>query len=67
MKPRAFRSDLFVVRAECVVSEDGERTVDTSIDLFDDKTSADDIKRYGQWLIKAAKWLKEEKSDAKSV
>jgi len=63
VKPRAFRSELFKVRAECVVSGDGERTVDTSIDLFDDKTSADDIKRYGQWLIKASKWLKE-KSDA---
>lgn len=63
MKPRAFKSDVFPVRAECVVSEDGERTVDTSIDLFDDKTTADDLKRYGQWLIKAAKWLKE-KSDA---
>jgi hypothetical protein len=50
---------VFVVRASCVVGDDGERTVDTSIDLFDDKTSADDIKRYGQWLIKASKWLKE--------
>jgi len=66
MKPRAFKSDVFVVRAECVVSEDGERTVDTSIDLFDDATTADDLKRYGQWLIKASKWLKE-KSNAKSV
>jgi hypothetical protein len=62
MKPRAFRSDVFVVRAECVISEDGERTVDTSIDLFDDATTADDLKRYGQWLIKASKWLKEKNS-----
>lgn len=66
MKPRAFKSDLFVVRAECVVGEDGERAVDTSIDLFDDATTADDLKRYGQWLIKASKWLKEKQS-AKSV
>ena len=63
MKPRDFRSELFVVRASCVVGEDGERTVDTAIDLFDDKTSADDIKRYGQWLIKASKWLKEKKCE----
>ena len=66
MKPRAFRADSFQVRAECVISEDGERTVDTSIDLFDDATTADDLKRYGQWLIKASKWLKENQ-DAKSV
>ena len=66
MKPRAFRSDVFVVRAECVVSEDGERTVDTSIDLFDDRTTADDLRRYGEWLIKASKWLKEKQS-AKSA
>ena len=62
MKPRAFKSDLFAVRAECVISEDGERTVDTSIDLFDDATTADDITRYGQWLIKASKWLKEKQN-----
>lgn len=61
MKPRDFKSDLFVVRASCVVCEDGQRCVDTSIDLYDDKTTADEIKRYGQWLIKASKWLKEEK------
>ena len=66
MKPRAFKSYTFVVRGECVTGVDGEKIVDTSIDLFDDKTTADDLKRYGQWLIKASKWLKE-KSDAKSV
>lgn len=62
MKPRAFKAESFQVRAECVISEDGERTVDTSIDLFDDATTADDLKRYGQWLIKASKWLKEKNS-----
>lgn len=64
MKPRAFRSSTFTVRGECVTGVDGEKIVDTSIDLFDDKTTADDLKRYGQWLIKASKWLKE-KSDAR--
>ena len=66
MKPRKFNSPAISARAECVIGVDGEKIVDTSIDLFDDKTTADDLKRYGQWLIKASKWLKE-KSDAKSV
>jgi hypothetical protein len=62
MKPRDFRSDVIAVRGSCVV-QDGERCVDTRIDLYDDKTTAEDLKRYGQWLIKASKWLKETKRE----
>lgn len=56
MKPRRFSSDH--ARAECVVTVDGEKIVDTSIDMYDDKTSADELVRYAKWLLKAAKWLK---------
>jgi len=62
MKPRKFNSPTISARAECVIGVDGERIVDTSIELFDDATTADELKRYGQWLIKASKWLKEKKS-----
>lgn len=58
MKPRSFTSDSISARAVCVVGEDGEKVVDTSIDLYDDKTSADELIRYAKWLLRAAKWLK---------
>lgn len=36
---------------------DGEKIVDTSCDFYDGKTSADELRRYAAWLVKAAKWL----------
>lgn len=55
-KPREFKSDVLSVRAVCGTEGDG-RVVDTRIDLYDDKTSASELKRYAKWLLKAAKWL----------
>lgn len=55
-KPREFKSETLSVRASC--SFEGEnRVVDTRIDLYDDKTSAAELKRYAKWLLKAAKWI----------
>ena len=55
-KPREFRSEKLAIRAECVVVE-GERIIDTSLSLFDDATCAADLKRYSQWLVRAAAWV----------
>lgn len=55
-KPREFKSDTLSVRATC--SEvDGERVVDTRIDLFDGKHSASELRRYAKWLVRASRWV----------
>ena len=64
MKPRDFKSEFFTARGACVVV-DGQKVVDVSIDVYDDRASAGEFLRYGQWMIKAAKWLKETASVAR--
>lgn len=55
-KPRKFRRT-FVQRAECVVDDDGDKIVDFSVDLFDGRESAKDLRSLSDWLLKAAAWL----------
>jgi hypothetical protein len=61
-KPRRLRKP-FISRCECTESEDGERIVDLSVDFFDGRHSAKDLKQLSDWLKKAASWLTE-KSEA---
>ena len=60
-KPRRFSDGR--ARGQCIVNEDGERIVDTSIDAYDDAGGADFLIGYARWLLKASEWLKEEKQD----
>ena len=57
MKPRKFRSPLMSARGECTTDSLGNKVVDASCDIFDDKTSAKRIREYAKWLTRAAKWL----------
>jgi hypothetical protein len=61
-KPRRLKKP-FISRCECTESEDGERVVDLSVDFFDGRHSAKDIRQLADWLKKAAAWLTE-KSEA---
>lgn len=54
-RPREFKSDTLPVRAACT-EVDGERIVDTRIDLFDGKHSASELRRYAKWLVRASRW-----------
>ncbi len=56
-KPREFKSSTLQARGVCL-EHDGERIVDTRIDLFDGRESAAELKRYSQWIAKAARWAK---------
>lgn len=56
-KPRKFRSLLVQARGECTTDCLGNKVVDASLDIFDDKTSAKRIREYAKWLTRAAKWL----------
>jgi hypothetical protein len=47
-------------RAACVIDHDGERIVDALLDIYDGKQSADSLRRYADWLVKAAKWLEDD-------
>lgn len=60
-KPRKFSDGRS--RGQCIVNEDGERIVDTSIDAYDDIGGAEFLVSYAKWLLKAAEWLKEEKDE----
>jgi hypothetical protein len=42
------------------VTVDGERVVDARLDVYDGRESADFLRRYAAWLIKAAKWLEDD-------
>ena len=58
VKPRDFRSGGFSCRGRCThEGEDRSRVVDASMDVYDDATTASDMKRFARWLNKAAKWL----------
>lgn len=62
-KPRDFRSlPLGGARGSCGFDVSGDRVVDTSIDLYDDKSCVRELVRYSRWLAKAASWLKEKNS-----
>ncbi len=61
-KPRRLKKS-FLSRCECTEGEDGERVVDLSVDFFDGRHSANDLKQLADWLKKAAAWLTE-KSEA---
>lgn len=54
-KPRPFQSQNSF-RGTCERSLDG-RVVDVRVDLYDDRTSAADMRRFAKWLIRAADWL----------
>lgn len=56
-KPREFKSPTLQARGVCV-EHDGERIVDTSLDLFDGRESAAELKRFSQWLSRASRWAK---------
>jgi hypothetical protein len=61
-KPRKLWSIARGWRAECVLApESGERIVDLSADLYDDKTSAKELRALAKWLVKAAAWLEDQK------
>ena len=53
MKPRDFKSEFFTARGACVVV-DGQKVVDVSVDVYDDRASAGEFLRYGQWLKETA-------------
>lgn len=60
-KPRKFSGPQG--RGECRRGEAGEKVVDASCDIYDDRGGADGIVAFSQWLSKAATWLKEEDSE----
>ena len=61
-KPRRLRKS-FLSRCECINGVDGERIVDLSVDFYDGRHSAKDLRQLADWLKKAASWLTE-KSEA---
>lgn len=58
-KPREFRSKEVSARAKCLTGLHGERVVDTSLDVYDDKHASRELRRYAKWLVAVADWLEE--------
>jgi hypothetical protein len=57
-KPRKFSSREIQARGECLVN-DGEKIVDIRLDAYDDAASSSELRRYAEWLKKAADWLED--------